>query len=377
MKNKIFKKIISSFLVINLLFLMSCTNNNTTNSNSNTHIVVDHNGNSVEIPNVIDKVVVTDIYPFVSVLSIFTETADKIVGMAPPSMVAAKNSLLSELYPNLLNAKTDFVNGGNVNIEELLKLEPDVVFYPASSPAQGEMYSNAGIPALAISVNKWNYDAIETLNNWLKLIGDVFNLNNKVKLANEYASRVYNDVKKRVNSISAADKRKSFFLFQYSDTNIMTSGKNFFGQWWAESIGCKNVSEELEKDNSVSVNMEQIYVWDPDLIFITNFTSVYPKDLYNNTVGNYNWSEIDAIKNQQCFKMPLGMYRTYTPGIDTPITLYYLAKCAYPTLFEDIDIELEVKKYYKDVFNIDLNDEQVNKIFNPNKEAGIGFSSGK
>ena len=75
--------------------------------------------------------------------------------------------------------------------------------------------------------------------------------------------------------------------------------------------------------------------------------------------------------------MPLGMYRTYTPGIDTPITLYYLAKCAYPDLFSDINITDEVKKYYNQVFNIDLTDSQVDKIFNPNREAGTGFSNGK
>lgn len=99
--------------------------------------------------------------------------------------------------------------------------------------------------------------------------------------------------------------------------------------------------------------------------------------MYNNTVGTYDWSEVDAVKNKQCFKMPLGMYRTYTPGVDTPITLYYLAKIAYPDLFNDIDMSSEVKKYYKDVFGIDLTDEQVNKIFNPSVNAGAGFSNGK
>lgn len=374
------KIIVSCFLVISMicsLLLVSCTTNTNVSGNSNTHIVVDHSGNSVEVPNEINRVVVTDIYPIVSVLSIFFDSADKIVGMAPPSMVAAKNSLLSELYPNLLNAKTDFINGGNVNIEELLKLEPDVVFYPASSPNEGELLRSAGLPALAISVNKWDYNAIETLNNWLKLMGDVFNVNGKAEIAKKYSDRVYSDVQNRVKNLTDEEKRRAFFLFQYSDTNIMTSGKNFFGQWWAESIGCKNVAEELEKDNSVSVNMEQVYVWNPDLIFITNFNNSYPEDLYNNTVGNYNWSEIDAVKDKECYKMPLGMYRTYTPGIDTPITLYYLAKCAYPELFADINVNEEVRKYYREVFNIDLTEEQVNKIFNPNRAAGVGFSDGK
>ena len=45
--------------------------------------------------------------------------------------------------------------------------------------------------------------------------------------------------------------------------------------------------------------------------------------------------------------------------------------------FEDIDMLDEVKNYYKEVFNITLTDEQVNKIFNPSVNAGAGFANGK
>lgn len=400
MKKSLFKKIISLVLISSMIFVSACNNTSTAHSDdknvvekinenettvegqdeeveSNTHMVIDHLDKMVEVPNEINRVVVTDIYPLVSVLSIFFDSADKIVGMAPPSMVAAKNSILSELYPSLLNAKTDFISGANLNIEELVKLNPDVVIYPASGAAEGEQLANAGIPAVAISVNKWDYNAIETLNNWISLLDDVFMANEKADKVREYSEKIYDDVQNRIATLSEEDKRKAFFLFQYSDTNIMTSGKNFFGNWWAEAIGAKNVAVELEKDNSVAVNMEQIYKWNPDLIYITNFNTATPDDLYNNTVGTYDWSEVDAVKNRQCFKMPLGMYRTYTPGVDTPITLYYLAKIAYPDLFKDIDMSSEVKKYYKDVFGIDLTDEQVNKIFNPSVNAGAGFSNGK
>ena len=67
--------------------------------------------------------------------------------------------------------------------------------------------------------------------------------------------------------------------------------------------------------------------------------------------------------------MPLGMYRSYTAGIDTPITLLWLAKTVYPEKFEDIDITDETKKYYKELFGIDLTDEQAQKIFAPASSA--------
>ena len=43
----------------------------------------------------------------------------------------------------------------------------------------------------------------------------------------------------------------------------------------------------METDNQITVNMEQVYAWNPSLIFMTNFTTAYPEDLYGNTVGVY------------------------------------------------------------------------------------------
>ena len=65
------------------------------------HTIVDHAGNEVEVPYDIERIAVADIYPLPSVLSVFFDSAEKIVGMAPASMTAAQNSLLSELYPEI------------------------------------------------------------------------------------------------------------------------------------------------------------------------------------------------------------------------------------------------------------------------------------
>ena len=98
----------------------------------------------------------------------------------------------------------------------------------------------------------------------------------------------------------------------------------------------------------MTVNLEQVYEWNPGVIFMTNFNTAQPEDLYNNTVGTYDWSGIQAVQDQRVYKMPLGMYRSYTPGIDTPITLLWMAKTVYPALFEDIDVTQRAIDYYQD-----------------------------
>ncbi|MGN0335837.1 MAG: ABC transporter substrate-binding protein [Lachnospiraceae bacterium] len=336
---------------------------------SDTITITDHNGNVVEVPKNIERIVVGNILPMPSVLAVFFDSAEKIVGMPQPSMTAAQNSLLSELYPEILEAETGYINGPEMNIEELMKLDPDVVIYNAANASTAEQLEKAGIPGVAVSVNKWDYDAIETLNQWIALLSEMFPENDRAKQTEQYSRQSYERVQERVADLSDEERAEIFFLFQYSDSAIATSGNHFFGQWWADAIGAVNVGQEIDKDNSVTVNMEQIYGWNPEHILITNFTTAQPEDLYQNTIGEYDWSVIDAVQNQKVDKMPLGMYRSYTCGVDTPVTLLWMAKTVYPDLFADIDITEETKNYYKDVFGIELTDAQAESIFAPPSEA--------
>ena len=360
------KKLIALLLV--LVLLAGCAPAATV---ENTRTVIDHDGVSVTLPEKVERIVVCDILPLPSVLAVFFDSAEKIVGMSGTSMSAAKNGLLGELYPEILDAETGFIDGSTVNTEELLKLQPDVVFYNASRKELGEQLRKAGFPAVAISVNKWDYDCIETLNQWAALLGEIFPENDRREAVAAYSGKIYNLVQDRVREIP--ERKQVLFLYQYSEANLLTSGQKFFGQWWADAIGAENVAHELSTDNSVSVNMEQVYAWNPEMVFITNFTTAGPDDLYENTVGVYDWSGVQAVRDRQVNKMPLGMYRSYTPGADTPVTLLWMAKTAYPELFADIDILEETKAYYREVFGVELTDTQAASIFAPDSDAGSGF----
>ena len=106
-------------------------------SEGDTHIVVDHTGREVELPKEINRIVISSILPLPSVYCLFEGSAEKLVGIHPSSMAAAKNSILPQVVPDIVDVNTDFLQGGELNIEELLNLKPDVVFYNASSRNSG------------------------------------------------------------------------------------------------------------------------------------------------------------------------------------------------------------------------------------------------
>ena len=365
-----YKKLLS-FILTGSLILSSvgCQSTNTAEQSSKgetqveesaTRIVVDHEGVEVEIPTKIDRVVVGNTLPLASVLSVYLGGAEKIVGLHPASMSAAESGLLSEIYPEILEAKTDFINGSEINIEELLKLDPDIVIGVPKD--QAETIRKAGIPALTLSVSNWDYDVVETYVQWNNLFDEIFGESEITEKVSEYSKEAYELIQERVSTIAEEDKKKVLILYKYDDKTITTSGQNFFGQYWTDATGSINVAQDITGNNAININMEQVYQWNPDVIIITNFTSVQPEDLYNNNIDGEDWSTVSAVQNGQVYKMPLGLYRTFTPGADTPVTLQWFAKTIYPELFEDINIEEVTKSYYKDYHNIDMSDEQIKSM---------------
>lgn len=336
---------------------------------SKTITIKDEAGDKVAVPRHIKRIAVAGAWPLPAELVVFFNSADKIVGMPKASMAAAKNGLLSELYPNILKAKTSFDKGTSINTEELKKLNPDVVFYSAEDKAQKKQLLNAGFTPVGISYAGNHYDVRVTLNKQINLLSKMFPENSKAKVFNAYSKKEYNLVQNRVKNIKPAQKQKVLFLHEYDKSVITTSSEQHFGQYWADSINAINVGHTVKKESLPNVNMEQIYKWNPDKILITNFTKAQPKDLYQNTIGNYDWSKVKAVKDKQVYKMPLGAYRSYTPGVDSPVTLLWMAKTVYPKQFKDINITKETKAYYKKVFNVDLTNAQANKMYKPSSNA--------
>ena len=368
------KKLLSLSLVALLLLAFvgcqSTSKEETQSTEATTKIIVDHAGAEVEIPTEVNRVVVSNPVPLTSVLTVYLGGAEKIVGLHPTAMSAAENGLLGEIYPELLDAETTFINGSDFNVEELLKIDPDVVIGVPKD--QAEILREAGIPAVTVSYTDWDFNVLETYDAWIKLFDQIFGQSTTTEKVSEYSKEAYELIQEKVSTISEEDKKKILFLFNYDENNMTTSGPNHYGQYWAEAIGAINVGQDSLEPEAISVNMEQIYEWNPDVIILTNFTSAQPEDLYNNAIGGDDWSTISAVQNGEVYKMPLGLYRTYTPGSDTPVTLQWLAKTVYPELFEDVNIKDVTKDYYKTYHNIDMTEEQIKNMYNPPRESANG-----
>lgn len=334
-----------------------------------TRTIVDHAGHEVVLPAQIERIAITSITPLPSVYCMFEGNADRLIGISPSSMAAAENSLLAQVIPEIVDVPTEFMTGGEVNIEELVAMKPDVVFYNESKQEEYEKLSAAGLTAVAFSTTQWGSDSVETFEAWVTLLGEVLGEEDKAAGITEYGRKTYDMIQERLAQAGDSEEQpRVLFLYQYADGVIQTSGSNHFGEYWANATGAVNVAHESDA-RGLEINMEQIYEWDPDIIYITNFVPYLPEDLYNNAIEGHDWSVVRAVQEKNVYKCPLGVYRWYPPSSDTPLMLLWMAKMNHPDLFEDIDLETEMKEYYQKFYDIELTDENIEMIFNPSREA--------
>lgn len=348
------------------LMLASCSKKEA-NVSASSKVITDHNGTQVTIPAKVERVVISSLLPLPSVYCLYMGGPKKLVGMHPSSKAAAVNSYLATCFPEIKEIDSSFVKGNAVSIEQLLELKPDLILFNAGNTVEKELFATTGIPAVGFSTNIAGYNTIETYAQWITLLGEIFGKTEKCDEIIAYGRKVEEMVKSRTASIPEDKKPVCLFLYACEENSITTYGGNMFNQYWIETCGGKNASFEVK--GSATLNMEQIYQWNPDKIFLTNFTPALPEDLYTNAIGKYDWTNISAIKNRQVYKNPLGMYRWAPPSSDTPLALQWFAKQIQPELFSDIDMDAEIKTYFEKFYGVSLTDENIHDIYHPARAA--------
>lgn len=269
----------------------------------------------------------------------------------------------------MLDASTAFVKNGEMNIEELMNINPDIYFELSTDEKTIEQAEKAGIPTMGVKTfDQSDAEPLATYTSWLELTSEITGKAERKDMFIEEGDAAQAIIDEKLATVDAADKPKILFLYGASADALTVTGANFFGEQWIKATGGIDVAAEAGVTGRKDVNMEQIYEWNPDIIYITNFTPAQPEDLYTNVIGSFDWSTLDAMKNKQVHKVPLGIYRWYPPSGDAPLMLKWMAQKNYPALF-DYDMNEEIKAYYTKFYDYNLTDEEVDSILHPVSEA--------
>lgn len=324
-----------------------------------THKVTDQAGNTVEVPNKITRVVIDQIPILSTYMSYFKGSAPYIVGYCGSFKDTITKTVLKDIAPELMKSSDTVYAQSDLNIEEIMKLNPDVILYNANNASHAQILKESGIPSIGFATVGASTDAdpIDRYQQWLELLEDVFNEDGKMNDFKSAGNAIVADVEKRIAAVLQDKRPSAMILWKYSDGVPQVSGNGTFGTFWLKRLGVKDVVVD-EAKGFTQVNMEQVYRWDPDILFLDGpgLLSLRTADVIENRVQGTDFSTLSAVKNKRVYDTTLGMWNWFTPNPDAPLVYAWLACKTYPEVFADYPLEQTIKDYYQKWYGYTVTD---------------------
>ena len=339
--------VLGLILIIVFSFLTGCSSPVISDQNlaQDTFLVTDSIGRQVAVPAKVERIAC--LYAFTGhVLTMLGKSAN-IVAVVDG---LKRDVLLTEMAPSIKEASVP-VSSGAINIEELLRARPDLIFIGGDTAKdQGELdkLQKSKIPYLVV-----DYKNIKEQEYAIQMIGLAVGAEDKAKKYNEYYQSCIDRVEAKVKDIPLSQRIR---VYHSVNEATRTDIKDTLPADWLQVAGAFNVSvnEKLKliDGNKYFANLEQILLWNPQVILVNE------DGVADYIRKNPQWSNIDAVKNGKVYQMPNGISRWGHPGsLETPLAILWTAKTLYPDRFPDLDMAKEAQNFYKEFFNYPLTDE--------------------
>ena len=356
MKNRILRLIPLLIVLAALIGAVPAYGGMEKKSQVSARTIVDMAGRRVELPmpGNIERVAILA-SPTVQLIYIVGEQ-DKLCAMTASQ---SRFKLFEKFYPRQAKIPAPRKSEADINIEALLATNPQ--FCIGSKADMDVVDKSTNLPTAVVNTLA-HTQFFECRKEEVRLFGKIFG---KEERANRYCTYLDNtlaNIKSKTSDIP--ENRKAKVYMGYGPDHLVTYGGDTYMQEKIVAAGCRNVADKLStlggKEGGLStVSPEQVLTWNPDIIVIDTGN---PGDLANNPV----WASITAVKNRNVFRLPVGGFMWNRPCAESAVLLpQWLALKAYPDRFRGINIEQEIKRYFREILSFNLGDEDVNKILNP------------
>ncbi len=326
-----------------------------------TRTVTDLQGNRVQLPPANDLQRVVIIAPtLVSLFASLGLPRAQIVGANKMAFENANEKLLNLILPEWRKIPTGFLTGFRSNTEELLTLNPDIILVYGNFQKKG--LQGITVPVLDFYLNGHDNEIGSTASE--NLLREVFGIGNGgSSLAKEWerSKKMTADLLGRVQS----PRKKGLMIVSNTGDKLIVMGKGSCGDDWLTKSGLVNVADVADpQGGGREVCLEQIYAWDPDIIYI--FWGIPAFKYRTKQIPGQNWHHVKAVRENAVYDMPQGLTNWGTAKADSPLTLLWLVSKNYPHLLKETDFLSMMKAFYSRRYNIDLPDELMKEILYPN-----------
>jgi iron complex transport system substrate-binding protein len=290
--------------------------------------ITDSTGKAITLPKPAERIIVTN--SDCAEVLIALGAKDKIVGI---TNTVSSTPLMAANLGNVTNVGV----WDNPNIEEIIKLKPDVVIsYASWKPKNLEQFQAANITLVALDCYK-----MDSLTSDIRTMGVLVG---EEKNASEYASFIegyMNLVKERTANMSESEKPTVYW--EQNRTKITSAGMGSGGDTLIRMAGGNNIAGN-ETQQYPEVSAEWIVQSNPQVI-VRNVGYVKSQDSMKEVIAmvenRTGMSEVRAVKDDKVYVMST----TVAFGPKGFMGLLYMAKILHPDRFADVDPQKALDAY--------------------------------
>ena len=317
-------------------------------SQAATRIFTDSLGREVEIPVELTKIVPSG------------HTANQVLlTMAPEKMVGLSQAMTDEQakylgveMQNLPILGAIFGNKGDMNKEEVAATGCQIII-DTGEPKSGmkedldALQEQLGIPCVHITT---------TLDSWgtaYRMLGDLLGMPERGEALGAYCDAAYAEAVKTQSNL--ADDKRVNMAYLCGDAGLNAIAKGSYQGAIIDMFANNVVVVEKASGSGLGneISLEQIAVWNPDLIVFQEGS------IYNTAADEAAWSGNAAIANKNYYEVPGQPYcwLNNPPTVNQILGMRWLPRLLYPDMYDD-DMKDVVCGYYSLFYGYNLTDDE-------------------
>ena len=308
-------------------------------------VFVDDAGREVVLEEKIERVVVTG--PL-GQIAVFAIAPDSLVGLCSDWDSNAEPYIDTEKY-NLPVIGQIYGGKGNVNLEELLAVNPQVVIDVGEPKGDiagdlDALQAQTGIPFVHISA------LIDSLDQTYQRLGELLGMPDEAKVLSDYCADVYARVKALADRV---EKKRLLFVVGLEGLGVIAKDSYHSAVIDMLSENLAVLDAPSSRGTGNEVDMEQILVWNPDVILFSEssaFAAAQEDPL---------WQAVSAIAANTYYEVPVGPYNWmgFPPGMQRLLGMLLMGKVLYPDE-ADWDMYEETARHFELFYHSALTREQ-------------------
>ena len=303
----------------------------------------------------VPKSVVSLTRPAPSMVLSMSQDGSVMDGMNKSTYKALSQGVFPDFFPEFLEASTKTTGkNGDANIEEILRINPDIVLQSGEAGKSIKALEAAGLTVAGLRYSKENI-----VRHWVRDIGIMFDQTPRVQEIFAWHDQVHADLKAKVGEIAEDDKQSVLYLRAPNQA----AGPFSHFQKYMDLAGLKNI---VQDSAFVEVDPELILHGNPDIIWLFGPNpKVSPKMFYENPI----YADLNAVKSRRIYKVPLGGARWDPPNQESALAWEWYVRTAHPKLLGG-SIRDSITAAYPLLYGIVPTDKQMDKILRIAQNSG-------